>query len=291
MAEDIKHPSLEEEREQFKKEYPTLSLFVDSDLTDVREWVRCINEHEQDTSKHISTDGNIGEMRRNVIAYLTSNLDAIAEEMDIKKEDLSAIIKEIAFIVNEETAIKARAIIGRWICNAGWPKVIAYLRGTIKLYIYGRTPQFKGDYEFGDTAVTVSIICLCWSMLIESGVCVEKEIQDNAHYMPETLSNLIFIDRISRKLNLPGNYHLSLCKEISQTKQYQYRVLNEIFTFFLEDINRFDDNHQPHQSNIAYVSTARAAFKRVGGDPSNFVYRCLDNGQNWSLFQFLTADE
>jgi hypothetical protein len=109
--------------------------------------------------------------------------------------------------------------------------------------------------------------------------------------MPETLSNLIFIDRISRKFNLPGNYHLSLCRETSQTEQYQYRVLNEILTFFIEDINRFDDNHQPHQSNIAYVSTARAAFKRVGGDPSNFVYRCLDNGQNWSLFQFLTADE
>lgn len=291
MAEDIKHPSLEEEREQFKKEHPILNLFVDSDLTNVREWARCINEHEPDTSKHISVDSAAGEMRKSIIDYLALDLDDIAEEMDVKKEDLSAICKEIAFIVNEETAIKARAIIGRWICNAGWPKVIAFFRGIIKLYIYGWFPQFRGNYEFGDTAVTVSIICLCWSMLIETGVCVEKEVQDNAHYMPETLSNLIFIDRISRKFNLPGNYHLSLCKEISQAEQYQYRVLNEIFTFFIEDINRFDDNHQPHQSNIAYVSTARAAFKRVGGDPSNFVYRCLDKGQNWSLFQFLTADE
>lgn len=283
-----KVPTIEEERQELATQYPLVELFTTSDLNCLKTWIDRFIEFKGEDKVDVTN------MRAVILGAIEDELVGIAKDMDLQEADVNAFFKEINLLVDEETAIKVRALIGRWINAAGWPKVLAFLKGVVKYIVY-RGYDYKDslskklfDKDITYDLDTMCAICLCWTMLIETSVCVQKEIQDNAHYMPETLAHVIFIDRLSRDFNRRENYGLGVVHGMKERQQF---ILRLIFNFFVEDINRFNDANQPHQSNIAYVSAARASFKRAGGDPSMFVYRCLDNGQNWSLFQFLTADE
>jgi hypothetical protein len=125
-------------------------------------------------------------------------------------------------------------------------------------------------------------------MLIETGVAAEKGIRDNQSYMPETLEPMIAIDHMSRmKITVDE----SLGGLLDKAKQNRFDIFKCLTEIFIANICRYGTEKHPHESEHAYLTIAKEGFKRVGGDPALFSYRCIDgNNQNWNLFFFLTMN-
>ena len=209
----------------------------------------------------------------------------IGKLMDIKHEDITAIFTEIGVNVNEEIGYKIRAILGRWVKNAEYENVLCFLIGYMKVSaLENDTKRIDDGLCIADTESNISIACaiaFAWCMLIETGVATEKGLKDNKSYMPETLKPMIAIDGLSR---------LEIVKRTENHRRYTiFKALVEIF---INNINRYCiANTQPHESDHAYLSITKECFKRVGGNPAMFAYRCVDDGiQNWNLFYFLTMN-
>ena len=206
----------------------------------------------------------------------------IGKKMEIVQADVTAIFTEIGANVTEENGHKMRAILGRWVKNSDYKNVLLFLLGCIKLNVlyFNGFPYRKSKItsELGlETDLTVMCaVAFAWCMLIETGIAAEKGLRDNTTYMPETLEPMIFVD------------HLSRIKE-NVNEEERFRFFKCLMEIFIDNIMRYEENKQPHESDNAYLAIAKEGYKRIGHDPADFAYRCLDhNKQNWNMFFYLT---
>lgn len=262
--------------ERIRDKYKCLNIFVNSDLSNnqqsLDEWA-----HE---NKLIDPNGFKG--------LLLSRIIELGKDLKLEKKDFTDTYVEIGLVVNEETALKARALLGRLVVNACYMETLLFFEAVIKYTIYYNDEKSIGAGLFGDegddtiNCFLPAIISVGWCILIESNVCAQKEVHDQKNYMPETLPTVIFMDRMSRW------YFPSYFGGNGRQKHLQFNLFSVWMDFFINNILRYEDK-APHQSEICYMNVVKAAYERLGGDPSKYVYSSLNNGKyNWSLFQFLT---
>ena len=206
----------------------------------------------------------------------------IGKKLQIVKEDIKAIWTEIGAIVDEETGTKMRAIMGRWVNNCHYKAVVDFLLGYMKLSVDSPNNAKIVSKELGlleedgsENLVVPCAICLTWCLLIETGVAADKGIHDNKLYMPETLETVISIDKLSRS-------HAYDKKNIEL-------IFRTMFDILINNNARYGGK-RPHESEITYMIVVKNALKRIGVDPTDYVYRALDHGQDWSLFAFITEN-
>lgn len=212
----------------------------------------------------------------------------LGKKLDIKKEDIAAIFTEIGANVDEENGAKMRAVVGRWVNNAGYDEVVAFLLGYLKLSVVSsynteQTAKALGllEEDGSENLVVPFTICVAWCLLIETGMAADKGLKDNTVYMPTTLPVVVAIDKMSRiecKSKVVTAGYTNLCT-----------IFRTFMDIFINNHNRYQGK-RPHESEITYMVVVKNALKRIGVDPSEFVYRALDNkdNQDWGLFAFLT---
>lgn len=212
----------------------------------------------------------------------------LAKPMDIQKADITAIFTEIGANVDEENGAKMRALIGRWVNNSAYTDVIGFLLGYLKLAVCSKVNAEYVARELGlmedDATENLTIpcaICLIWCLLLETNIAVEKGARENSNFMPETLAQVIAIDKLSRI----DKKHW----EASGDAAPIWTIFKTFMDVLINNHNRYAGKI-PHQSEITYMIVVKNGYKRVGGDPTVFVYRALDvaNFEDWGLFTFLT---
>ena len=251
-----------------------LDLFVFSDLYDngfnAKAW--CID--------NIPNFSEYKDEPKAIFKPIVNALIETGKKLQIVRADITALFTEIGAMVDEETGHKSRALIGRWVNNASYEEVVAFLLGYLKLaVVYGEgVDKVSKELELSnddgrEELVVPCAISLMWCLLIETGVAAEKGLKENTLYMPSTLKIVIAIDKLSR------------------IKTYDHQVMRLIFGTFIDVLL---NNHaryngkRPHESEITYMVVVKNAFKRLGLDLSNYVYRTLDGRDDWALFAFLT---
>lgn len=221
-------------------------------------------------------------------AHLINELATIGKKMQVCRKDFVDTAIELGVKVDEETGIMARAILGRWINNSSWEESYLFLAGLLKLNCIMDADEtltlnkkmFGEDLtkdQMLDLAIPCSIL-FAWSIMIETGVCIGKEVQDKKQYMPPTLGHMIFIEKLSKIYNEVPNKHA-----------LQY-ILGTFYHFFIRNVIRYQ-TAQPHNSEVIYLTVAKNAYERAGGDPADVLDLCIEGEfQNWTLFQFITAN-
>ena len=227
---------------------------------------------------------------------IINDLIDLGKRLQISKSDISAIWTEIGAIVDEETGAKMRALMGRWVNNASYHELIAFILGYLKLgtSIDSNNGIKKVSKDLGllgdnleeneDKIEQIFIpcaICLTWCLLIETGIAADKGLRENKMYMPETLKIVVAIDKISR-YKIESN-----ASENIINRQLMFKTMFDI----LINNNARYEGKRPHESEITYMITIKNALERIGVDPAEFVYRALDNNrEDWGLFAFLTGN-
>lgn len=276
MEENEKNTVEKPKQEEFASKYPAVSIFVYSDLYEnteaAIEW--CCNNIPHFTEYTLPSSA--------IYTPIVDGLVEIGKKLQIVKEDITAIFTEIGANVNEETAHKIRAIMGRWVNNASYDDLIGFLLGYLKL-ASTEDAAFNADdvakklelMTDGETEnlIVPCAICLIWCMLIETGVAAEKGTKDNTVYMPATLKTVIAIDKISRSRR--------------HDKTNTSTIFGVFMDVILNNIARYEGK-RPHESEITYAIVIKNALKRIGIDPANYAYRALDGKEDWSMFAFLT---
>lgn len=227
---------------------------------------------------------------------IVNDLIELGKKLQISKADIHAIFTEIGANVDEETGNKMRALMGRWVNNASYNELIAFLLGYLKLGINCIIDHKKGidrvSKELGllsdsleegvdgeEQLLIPCAICLTWCLLIETGIAAEKGLRENKIYMPETLKIIIAIDKISR---CPVNHYSK------KNEKNMHDMFRAMFDILINNNSRYAGK-RPHESEITYIIVIKNALKRIGIDPTDYVYRALDNGrEDWSLFAFLS---
>ena len=276
LAEETKQESVKQE--EFASKYPAVNIFVYSDLYEnieaAVEW--CCNNIPHFTEYTSQTSA----IHKPIVVELVE----IGKKLQIVKEDITAIFTEIGATVDEETAHKIRAIMGRWVGNASYDDLVGFLLGYLKLASTENMAFYADDVtkklglmsdEETENLIVPCSICLMWCMLIETGVAAEKGMKDNTTYMPSTLKTVIAIDKISR-----SKYH---------DKTNTSTIFGVFMDVVLNNIARYEGK-RPHESEITYAIVIKNALKRIGTDPANYVYRALDGKEDWSMFAFLTEN-
>lgn len=252
----------------------------------------------------------------NVIEESMNEICRIAEKSDWKSADVKAIISEVGYNICEEAALKARAIIGRMIRNCSFGEFYLMVSGIIKLNCYlwqGNLTALKErifkkeatstlglDEAFISTIPDLAPACillLAWAMLIEVGTCKEIEEETKKYAFPSTLSQCIFLNNLvhQNKWFLVDERPSNL-RTFEDHRHVVKETLGMFLDFFIQNINRAElfvdgKNLSPHQSEVSYLTTVKLAYQKIGGDPNNYIYHCLDHDrQNWSLFSYLTTD-
>lgn len=262
-----------------------IDLFVYSDLFNLNSEKAMI---EWLTSNVPFFNENYDGSKQALFKPVADALIELAKPMDIQKVDITAIFTEVGANVDEENGAKMRALVGRWVNNSHYEDVIGFLLGYLKLAIYSKTNANYVAKELGlleedasENLIIPFAICVIWCLLIETNIAVEKGMRENANYMPETLKQVIAIDKLSRITEKHW--------EASDDAVPIRTIFRTFMDILINNHNRYAGK-VPHQSEITYMIVAKNGYKRVGGDPTDFVYRTLDvaNFEDWGLFTFLT---
>ena len=217
-------------------------------------------------------------------------LSELGKQIGIVKADMNAIIGEINSNHDEESALKARAIIGRWIKASSPEAVTRFIMGTLMYGAYKRN-AFKIAEAIGlsndDTRCTDADLCcvlayaLHWYIAIEIGTMENDSSSDMT--MPDVLPLICFI---AKYCNVQPETIFGPGPEY-QSKPDVLKILMECVCKYM---GRYQLNREPHPADLIYAHTVKAAFLgKIESKLYPFYKYCnANNTHDWNLFTFLT---
>jgi len=238
------------------------------------------------------TSESFKQMKQDLIQALVF----LGHKMQICRKDFMDSNIEIGVKIDEETSYKARAILGRLIQNSSWDDTLLFLKSAIKLSCFLTVEEtaelnallYKTDVKTVN-ALNLALPCsilFTWILIIETGICAQTEVKEKRQCMPPTLNQLIFLENLSRVQIAIYNQEVTLAFSLETLSL----SLKTVFNILINNAVRYRDK-QPHNSDVIYLTVAKNAYERSGGDSSDFLSLCIDDEyQNWSLFQFLSIN-